>query len=423
MYNVETIKAEFLNLVGWRQNPDPAGRQIDSELITSESGAYFQEAHPLITHDNLVSIAPMFDRRVYHPYSASTVYKEGAIITDQSKLYIAIQDTTGNPPTDTDNWKLFNPYSDWVKQLTEEGILMAISDWVETKIGMGSAKSLLSFDKLYKTTAPNTELVENDNKFVFHELTMDRSNMIKAKVNRIALTFNRASEETQVMLFHSEQSLPIRVMNITGGAAKSKKWFDLKDTTTETGKELDFVIDGSGTYYIGYSQTLLVEGAISGVNDHWADTTNIQNCQNVLGLKIRTGSIANSPGTMWDIDDNVYEPRENFGMDLSISAYCDYTDFLIQNKHMFRNLVSRAVAIAALRKMSMNPSVRDNRNQKNVDQQYARFVLHGDSENPRPQGLLHEYSKALKAMIVDQQSIDPVCLPCKSTGVTFKSIP
>lgn len=422
MYDIDTIKKEFLNLVGWKQNPDPAGMQIDAELLLSNSGTFFQEHHPLITHDNLVASAPLFDSRVHNPYNAATAYVIGDIVIDASQLYISIQDGTGQPTSDTAYWKKYNPYSQWVKELTEEGIMRAINDWMEAKILGGSAQTLLSFDNLYKKTYRNTETVENDDDFVFHELHLSRSGAIEARIPRIGITMD-AADTFNILLFHSEQDALIRTMQINYTTPRSKQWFDLKDTTTEVGKELDFVIKGTGTYYLGYNQfSLSAAKAISGLNDHWANTRMVQECRNTTGLSFRSGKVAGPINNMWDLSFNSYG-RENYGMDLSISVGCDYTDFLVQNARRFRGLVARSVAVSALNKMAMNPNVRDNRNQKNIDQQYARFILHGDPESPRPGGLLHDYNKALKSLMFDDRSIDPICLPCKKTGISFQTIP
>lgn len=422
MFDVEKIKAEFLNLVGWKQNPDPAGMQIDTELLISDSGTFFQEQHPLIRHDNLVAVAPLFDRRVYPPYSGATTYQEGEIVIDSSKLYIALQQTTGNPVSSSAHWRLYNPYHEWVKELTYEGIIKGLNDWLETKVVKGSAKTLISFDSLYKATKRNNETVANDDNFVFHDLTMARSGAIQATIKRLGITMD-AADTFDVLLFHSESDTPIRRMTVNYTAAMSKQWFDLVDTTTESGKSLDFVIKGTGSYYLGYNQSdLATAQAISGLNDHWANARTIQECRNTAGLSFKAGKISGTIANLWDVADSSYG-RENYGMDLSISVACDYTDFLVQNSGMFRNLIARAVSIAALNRMAMNPNTRDNRQQKNVDSQYARFILHGDPESPRPGGMIHEYQQALKTLMFDRKSIDPVCLPCKDSGISYGAIP
>ena len=65
MYRAEVIKEKFLNLFGWRQHHNPVEYTIKEELTKSETGQYFQDMHPLLTLDNIRSIAPEFDNENY----------------------------------------------------------------------------------------------------------------------------------------------------------------------------------------------------------------------------------------------------------------------------------------------------------------------------------------------------------------------
>jgi len=55
------IQEKLLHLVGWEQHYDPqSDLRINDSLTESESGLYFQQAHPLLTLENLKCIAPDF---------------------------------------------------------------------------------------------------------------------------------------------------------------------------------------------------------------------------------------------------------------------------------------------------------------------------------------------------------------------------
>lgn len=423
MFDAEIIKSEMLGLVGWKQNPDPAGRQIGSELLKSDSGIFFQQQHALIKHDNLISSAPEFDRRVYPPYDNSKAYVIGDIVIESTKLYRAIAAGTGNPVTNTTYWEEFLPYHDWLKDLTETGILKAINDWVAIKIGNGSAKSIISYDRLYKGTKSYSSVVENDNNFVFHELKVSRSNNIRIKIPKIAFEFD-ATGTFNVLLFHSESDTPIRQMAITYAQARTKQWFDLVDTTTVAGESLPFILSGSGSYYIGYNQFQSGQArAISGDNLQYSDVRLPVNCKEIGNLEIKTGKVAGPINNLWDIDTHTDGGSETFGMDLALSAYCDYTDFLVENRMIFRELIAKATAIVLIEQMAFNPYVKDNKHTKNIDKTYAEYVLSGDAKSPRPSGLKHEYKQALEAVMFDKNSIDSVCLPCRDSGISYSSIP
>ena len=59
MLRYNDIVTGLLHLVGWQQGYT-GGVQIDNDLTTSQSGIYFQQVHPLMTLENIRSIAPEF---------------------------------------------------------------------------------------------------------------------------------------------------------------------------------------------------------------------------------------------------------------------------------------------------------------------------------------------------------------------------
>ena len=57
MIRLKEIQDALFHLVGWEQSYDP-DREISSALLESESGLYFQSAHPLLTLDNIENTMP-----------------------------------------------------------------------------------------------------------------------------------------------------------------------------------------------------------------------------------------------------------------------------------------------------------------------------------------------------------------------------
>ena len=57
MYRIKEIQDKLLHVVGWEQSYNPA-EAIAEQLTETESGLYFQGAHPLVTLDNMAAIVP-----------------------------------------------------------------------------------------------------------------------------------------------------------------------------------------------------------------------------------------------------------------------------------------------------------------------------------------------------------------------------
>ena len=68
------------HVVGWRQAFLPT-QYIESSMQRSESGLYFQDAHPMMTIDNMAAIMPDNYNMQYPAWNAGTEWKEGAKVS------------------------------------------------------------------------------------------------------------------------------------------------------------------------------------------------------------------------------------------------------------------------------------------------------------------------------------------------------
>ena len=66
MIRIADIQDKMLHLVGWKQSYDLSDIMLSSNLTQTESGMYFQQIQPLLTLDNLRSIAPDFQNYNYN---------------------------------------------------------------------------------------------------------------------------------------------------------------------------------------------------------------------------------------------------------------------------------------------------------------------------------------------------------------------
>ena len=92
------IQEKLLHLIGWEQNYDTSDLKISDALTVSESGLYFQQAHPLLTLENLASIAPDFKNINFNIFSKDKYYKKGEITKYNDILYKALQNNINKQP-------------------------------------------------------------------------------------------------------------------------------------------------------------------------------------------------------------------------------------------------------------------------------------------------------------------------------------
>ena len=432
------LQEKLLHLIGWKQGPSLLGASICKTLTESESGLYFQQAHPLITLDNLLSIAPDFSKLetngVYAEYNAlarTSSYKKGTVVSYAGQLYKAVQDTIpGTPDQLPDYWAPTSSFSEWLESKTKDSITKAITRFCTEKAAEHTAKALCEDKILFDGTGRLTDTVPNRSNIVGFEIVPLRSRGVTLKINRIGLQFTEPGLYT-LYLMHSSLSEPVRIISLNK-QIKGFEWFSVSDlllpyTSTD--------IDAGGSWYLCYKQTELPSGSLAIRKDRDWSKGPCQACSRkefmawqawskymeVHPFSVKEQS-AEGPFELWDISNNNYEYATNFGINLDISVYCDLTDFIISNRSLFQDILLKQLAVDILREFAFNPSVRTNRHSINASKLDILYELDGDSSSLKKAGLNYQLDLAYKAAKLDTQGIDRVCLPCKNNGVKYRVV-
>ena len=101
MIRIPYIVSALTPLVGWRQAYSPL-EAIDEELTRSESGLYYQDAHPLLTLNNIKAIVPDSFTLRYPKWILSQPYKKGQKVWHGTCVWVALQDNLGMEPPAND---------------------------------------------------------------------------------------------------------------------------------------------------------------------------------------------------------------------------------------------------------------------------------------------------------------------------------
>ena len=117
MVRIDDIQENLLHLIGWRQSYDRNdGTWLSESLTQSDSKQYYQSFHPLLTLQNLLSIAPDFKNTNYPEFSIENSYKKDEVVKkpETEQLYKAKKDVPANT-ANLDNqeyWAETNPFSE-----------------------------------------------------------------------------------------------------------------------------------------------------------------------------------------------------------------------------------------------------------------------------------------------------------------------
>ena len=125
---------------------------------------------------------------------------------------------------------------------------------------------------------------------------------------------------------------------------------------------------------------------------------------------------------LWDIENNLYTYDTNYGINLEISISCDMTDFIIKQKHIFQDIISKQLAVDMLREFAYNANVRTNRHSINASRVDILYEIDGDSSSMKKSGLSYQLEQAFKAIELSTEGLDRVCLPCVNNGIKYRTI-
>lgn len=440
MYRIKEIQDALLHVVGWEQSFDPA-KAIDTDLTETESGLYFQGAHPLLTLDNMAAIMPDDWGIQYPVWDALTQWKQNKVVqygndTNGNKLFWkAKADNVGEEPTENSLfWSKYNILSDFLERITRNGIATAIQTFTQIKQLDKETRNLLERRTFFDGAGRIRATLQNNHKLVGFEIVPVRAMGVTTKIEKIGLQMTGATGKVRMYLFHSSQIDPVKTFDldftVTNGGFQ---WFPLTDCY------LPYISDESnagGSWFLCYNQDELPAGmeAIN-VSKDWSrepcGTCNIGSVQfwrELTKYLQVTPFMYNAPETfaeypeLWDIAYTMYTRTQNYGLNCEITIGCDLTDFIISQRQIFQTVIQRQVAAIALRTLAMNPNVRVNRNQSNATRMDILYELDGNTSGVRPGGLGYDLKKSYEALQIDTQGLDRICLACNNRGVRYRTV-
>lgn len=437
------IQEKLLHLIGWEQNYDTSDLKISDALTVSESGLYFQQIHPLLTLQNMSCIAPDFKNMTFEEYNAEKAYSKGNIVKYNELLYKALQNSVGKQPDiESEYWVETNPFSEWLESKTKASIQKAISRYCNEKIAQGTYKTLCENRTLFDGTGRLVDVVKNKKNLVGFEIVPIRAKGVTTKINKIGLQFTEPGEYT-LYLMHSSMDAPVKIIKLNKIRKNSIEWFSLDDVYLPYQSDDN---DAGGSWYLCYFQSELPEGsqAIRKNKDWskepcgscsrkellawqaWSKYIEIHpffvNEELVEAVSFNDDFNEDSEKHLWDVDNNQYTYDNNYGLNLEITVACDITDFIIEQRTLFQDIIAKQVAVDMLREFAYNANVRTNRHSVNASRLDILYEVDGDSSSMKKSGLSYQLDMAFKAINISTQGIDRVCLPCKNNGIKYRTV-
>lgn len=446
MVRANDIQDKLLHLIGWKQNYDTSDLKISDALTVSESGLYFQQIHPLLTLQNMACIAPDFKNMAFEEYNTEKSYSKGNVVKYGEKLYKALQKALNKQPDiESEYWVKTNPFSEWLESKTKASIQKAIARYCNEKIAQGTYKTLCENRTLFDGTGRLVDVVKNRKNLVGFEIIPVRAKGVTTKINKIGLQFTEPGEYT-LYLMHSSMDAPVKIIKLNKIRKNSIEWFSLNDVYLPYQSEGN---DAGGSWYLCYFQSELPEGsqAIRKDKDWSKEPCNSCSRREYLAWMAWSKYIEVHPFFvneelieavnfnddfnddfekqalhLWDVENNQYTYDNNYGLNLELTISCDITDFIIEQRMLFQDIIAKQVAIDMLREFAYNANVRTNRHSINASRLDILYEVDGDSSSMKKSGLSYQLDMAFKAIKLSTEGIDRVCLPCKNNGVKYRTV-
>lgn len=435
MVRANDIQEKLLRLIGWEQNYDTSDLKISDALTVSESGLYFQQIHPLLTLQNMSCIAPDFNNITFPEYNSEKEYSKGNVVDYQGTQYKALQKAQGKQPDiESEYWVETNLFSEWLESKTKASIQKAIARYCNEKTVEGTNKPLCESRTLFDGTGRLVDTVKNKKNLVGFEIIPVRAKGVTTKINKICLQFTKAGEYT-LYLMHSSMDAPVKIIKLNKIRDNSAEWFTVDDLYLPYQSEDN---DAGGSWYLCYFQSELPEGsqAIRKNKDWSKEPCGSCSRRELLAwmawskyLEIHPFfvneeliNIEDESLHLWDVENNQYTYDNNYGLNLEVTVSCDITDFIVEQRMMFQDVIAKQVAVDMLREFAYNSNVRTNRHSINASRLDILYEVDGDSSSMKKSGLSYQLDMAFKAIKLSTEGMDRVCLPCKNNGVKYRTV-
>lgn len=358
------IVASFRDLIGFNQRTGTTVPALNNNLLVSSSGKKVQLLHPILSLENLYGC-----------------------------------------------WDKQGDFSTWLYNLRDNSIMNLTSALYNFKNINRVSKQLLSEVSMFEGSGNFNNKIVNQGRFCgLRVYTTEKD--ISLIINRIGLQFTDVNAEFPIYIYHSSQADPLATLTINQDKSNSFKWYNID-------RQVLPFIEG-GYYIIGY-----YEGDISGqaisrdvnlsvapcncdpVNyASWAKWSKFTRIQPIF---IKNENI-NSDQTKWNDTYEVEYFNSNWGLNITLSAFCDPSDIFVRNNFLFVEALARQIVrdFATILKYSSS----DNTVKERLATD-SMFALYGDGNGT---GAEKDYKEAIQALSFEISDINPVCLPCDNNA-------
>ena len=435
MFTPTIIQECLFDRVKFRQTVNPDYPQLNDNLIEpNESGLYFEDAHALITIENIDSCAKNYAIFNFPVWDIATEYNTGDRVrfAGDNQVYQSLVDNNlGNQPdTNPAEWELVNLISLYLEGKVKDSISEIVSKMFTMKKLNRETKAIFQNTRLFDWTRSLKDKVIKKSRFVGFEIVPRRDVNLSVVIQKIGTDFDTVNPDLNIYIFHSSQFDPLFVIPVNHNKANSHVWTKVNTTLNYMNDNYD----AGGSFYIGYYEDELEGQAIEKTNIDFAvgprgccqgTTTRLWNLwTKYLSVTPIVVDASNLNGkNLWDVDKTGQIWCTNFGLNLELSVKCDMSDLICNQADLFDFIIQKHTALKLIGELAYN--TRQNFVSKKVQQEIEDINKNPEFttalKDNNVLGLSMEVNQLLEGLDIDLSQLHTVCLPCKKKGSRYKA--
>ena len=428
------LKSILFGLVGFHNADNPDYPTLIPSLLESRSGKYVNDAHPLLTIENIDQSIKNFSKFNYPAYDISTKdaggYTTGSKVSFSQKNYeyiaTAPSDNTTLDPPNSSTWRQIDELSDYLVKAVNTGIDEMTDAWIDHKKVRAKIKSIYDKILLFNGIANYRNVEANRDQLVGLRIRMKRQEKSLATIiNKLGHHFTSSftsagAGSLTFFLYHSSQQTPLFTFQLEHNKGGSQEWTNW-NTDNNVLRYIDDNYDAGGDFYLCYKQSELEAlGAqayrydinwtgkgcrgCGGGNQYYEQYSEFID---VIGFNISESRLG--PGnTLFNPVDISISPDRNYGLNLNLSTRCDIGYLFEQDEYLASNALHLSIARVLMRSIAHN--TRGGNNLANQIKQEAKKELFSHKE---AYGTLEDRRrKAIHALEFDLSGLGEECFPC-----------
>ena len=428
MYNHSTIQSCLRGLVGFQNSYNTESYLVDSDLLASSSGLYINNSlHPLLTHENILSVAEQFSKTSVRAWDGTFTYAKNNIVKKSDKYWYSLKETNLNhDPEEVSStwWTETTLYSAFLRKLYDGASIKLFSSVFTEKKMNGVAKSLLANVNLYEGVGNINNRITKSGRVVGFKIKILHPDTV-ALLNYIGMQVDTIQNPINIYLYHTSSDVPIATIALNHTKSVQFQWHKI---TQKILSVMDDVINAGGYWYICYYEDELTGEAIkkeisfSGKQVCGSCSDAVMNNQlyhkwskfiKIQPFYVNSDDIDTVDHKLWNEEKELFIDDSTFGLNLQMNIQCDMSNWLCQNSNLFADALSKQIVCDLLNEMTF--SLRDNQAKQKLAG-LAAVAL--DNQENGQEGEMKKLKNAIKAMSIDFSSLSDVCNPCEKQAST-----